>query len=205
MMRRAFLRAVWGSAGAARRWMAYRSRAVCRPMVCQPGRSVPHMDRAAGEEAVLFQQMLHGAVVGVGIRSDIPGNGLAVVRSTAEETVCPAVPGQTVNGEVGGVVPPGTLYPGIGGLGGIQQRKHPMYPGFIAKNPADALSDIGADQLRRRIGAAPLGGISGLQHIFLRRAIDGHKLRLIGGSGSADGQHGGLLSWWRCTSVIRRV
>ena len=78
--------------------MAYRSRAVCRPMVCQPGRSVPHMDRAAGEEAVLFQQMLHGAVVGVGIRSDIPGNGLAVVRSTAEETVCPAVPGQTVDG-----------------------------------------------------------------------------------------------------------
>ena len=109
------------------------------------------------------------------------------------------------DGEVGGVVPPGTLYPGIGGLGGIQQRKHPMYPGFIAKNPADALSDIGADQLRRRIGAAPLGGISGLQHIFLRRAIDGHKLRLIGGSGSADGQHGGLLSWWRYTSVIRRV
>lgn len=176
-----------------------------RPMVCQPGRSVPHMDCAAGEEAVLLQQMLHGAVVGVGIRSDIPGNGLAVVRSTAEETVCPAIPGQTVDGEVGGVVPPGTLYPGIGGLGGIQQRKHPMYPGFIAKDPADALSDIGADQLRRRIGAAPLGGISGLQHIFLRRAIDGHKLRLIGGSGSADGQHGGLLSWWRCTSVIRRV
>ena len=168
-----------GSAGAARRWMAYRSRAVCRPMVCQPGRSVPHVNDAAGEEAVLLQQMLHGAVVGVGIRSDIPGNGLAVVRSTAEETVCPAVPGQTVDGEVGGVVPPGTLYPGIGGFGGIQQRKHPMYPGFIAKDPADALSDIGADQLRRRIGAAPLGGISGLQHIFLRRAIDGHKLRLI--------------------------
>ena len=161
--------------------------------------------RPAHGSCVLLQQMLHGAVVGVGIRSDIPGNGLAVVRSTAEETVCPAVPGQTVDGEVGGVVPPGTLYPGIGGLGGIQQRKHPMYPGFIAKDPADALSDIGADQLRRRIGAAPLGGISGLQHIFLRRAIDGHKLRLIGGSGSADGQHGGLLSWWRCISVIRRV
>ena len=70
-------------------------------MVCQPGRSVPHVNDAAGEEAVLLQQMLHGAVVGVGIRSDIPGNGLAVVRSTAEETVCPAVPGQTVNGEVG--------------------------------------------------------------------------------------------------------
>lgn len=128
MMRRAFLRAVWGSAGAARRWMAYRSRAVCRPMVCQPGRSVPHMDRAAGEEAVLLQQMLHGAVVGVGIRSDIPGNGLAVVRSTAEETVCPAVPGQTVDGEVGGVVPPGTLYPGIGGFGVSSSANTPCIP-----------------------------------------------------------------------------
>ena len=203
-MRRAFLRAVWGSAGpqgggwrtghgrSAVQW--YASRGVpSRTWIVPQGRKP------------FFQQMLHGAVVGVGIRSDIPGNGLAVVRSTAEETVCPAVPGQTVDGEIGGVVPPGALYPGIGGLGGIQQRKHPMYPGFIAKDPADALSDIGADQLRRRIGAAPLSGISGLQHIFLRRAIDGHKLRLIGGSGSADGQHGGLLSWWRCISVIRRV
>ncbi len=45
------------------------------------------------------------------------GKWPAVVRSTAEETVCPAVPGQTVDGEVGGVVPPGTLYPGIGGSG----------------------------------------------------------------------------------------
>lgn len=157
IMRRAFLRAVWGECWGRKAVDGIQVTAVCRPMVCQPGRSVPHVNDAAGEEAVLLQQMLHGAVVGVGIRSDIPGNGLAVVRSTAEETVCPAVPGQTVDGEVGGVVPPGTLYPGIGGFGGIQQRKHPMYPGFIAKDPADALSDIGADQLRRRIGAGPTG------------------------------------------------
>lgn len=86
-------------------------------LVGKAGRAIPHMDDAAAGKAVLFQQMLHDLVVGVGVGTQ----ALAVLHAPVQHGRCHALVlsgrCQTVHRSIGqGIVQPlAVLNSGVGG------------------------------------------------------------------------------------------
>ena len=127
------------------------------------------MDDPALLKAVFLNQPLHRRIVGVGIDADIGGNAFAMIGGALEQPVDPPVAGQPMDRDVGLVVQPFALLDVcVGWLRAIKQGKYPVYAGLIVYHLADLFLKVGPDQVRARIRATPLGGISRPDHVVLR-------------------------------------
>ena len=133
-------------------------------LVGDPGPAVLGIDRAAGAEAVLFQQVLHDMVVGVGVRPQVGAEGAAEGQAPAEEAGKGPIAACPVDGGIGPVVEPLAVFNDP--VGGIIPRNTDKYAVDCAAfflYITVSRGDIAGNH-RVRIARLPLGGISGFDH-----------------------------------------
>ena len=73
---------------------------IFHPFIGDPGTSVCHMDDAAADEAVLFNEVLHNPVVLVGINADMTDLFPAPGKAFGKHTRLLSVSGHTVDRSV---------------------------------------------------------------------------------------------------------
>ena len=150
-------------------------------LVGDAGRSVRHMDDAAARKAVLFQQMLHDLVVGMGVRPQ----ALAVLQTPLDDRrshpLALAGGGQPVDGAIGqGIVQPCSVLDHL--IGGVRPQNESEHAQQLAVDHIHE-QPVGVDVLLQKLlrgkVVAPLGGVARSRHGFPRMGIDLQDLRQI--------------------------
>ena len=65
-------------------------------MICNSRRTIFYIYNTTFCKTVLFHQLLHNPIIGMGIHSDIPGNIFTVIRNTLKQSMHLSIPGKPV-------------------------------------------------------------------------------------------------------------
>ena len=66
-------------------------------MICNSRRTIFYIYNTTFCKTVLFHQLLHNPIIGMGIHSDIPGNIFTVIRNTLKQSMHLSIPGKPVD------------------------------------------------------------------------------------------------------------
>lgn len=131
-------------------------------MICNSRRTIFYIYNTAFCKTVLFHQLLHNPIIGMGIHSDIPGNIFTVIRNTLKQSMHLSIPGKPVDCKIWFIIQPVAVFNMfICRICTFKQCTYPMYPIFVVYYLAGILMNVRPNQFFIRIKMSPLCRISG--------------------------------------------
>ena len=79
-------------------------------MICNSRRTIFYIYNTAFCKTVLFHQLLHNPIIGMGIHSDIPGNIFTVIRNTLKQSMHLSIPGKPVDCKIWFIIQPVAVF-----------------------------------------------------------------------------------------------